>query len=63
MERRFKRLITSVAVCILILVCAGCGGNTLDENENENVSQLYRSFGFVKIEEMDGEERIAILKL
>lgn len=33
------------------------------ENENENVSQLYRSFGFVKIEEMDGEERIAILKL
>ncbi len=34
-----------------------------NENENENVSQLYRSFGFVKIEEMDGEERIAILKL
>ena len=44
MERRFKRLITSVAVCILILVCAGCGGNTLDENENENVSETVDSF-------------------
>lgn len=33
------------------------------EPENEVASQLYRSFGFVETGEMDGEERIAILKL
>ena len=33
------------------------------EPENETASRLYRSFGFVETGEMDGEERIAALKL
>ena len=33
------------------------------EPENETASRLYRSFGFVETGEMDGEERIAVLKL
>ena len=33
------------------------------EPENETASRLYRSFGFVEIGEMDGEERIAALNL
>ncbi len=33
------------------------------EPENETAGRLYRSFGFVETGEMDGEERIAVLKL
>lgn len=33
------------------------------EPENEAAGRLYRSFGFVETGEMDGEERIAVLKL
>ena len=33
------------------------------EPENEAARQLYRSFGFVETDEMDGEEIIAVMKL
>lgn len=39
MEKRFKKLIVSVVACMLILVCASCGGNTVDTDENENVRE------------------------